>query len=482
MVNIFSFSNILFLLALIPLVNSLIIFLIPQKNNLLIKKISLILSFLPFIYSIFLWVLYNPLIFKFQMYDSFIWIFNNKYFITIGIDFISLFFIMLSTFLITLCIIYNWNNITFYLKEYLIILFLIEFFLILIFICLDLLLFYFFFESILIPMFLLIGIWGSKLKKIKAAYLFFFYTLLGSIGFLISIIYIYKQYNIISYPLLYWIKFTKMEELCIWVSFFLSFAAKIPMIPFHIWLPEAHVEAPTTGSVILAGILLKLGIYGFLRFLIPLFPYANFYFLPLVYSLALISILYAAFSAIRQIDLKKIIAYSSISHMNLIILGLFSFNTLGLQGALIQSLSHGFVASGLFLLIGFLYDRFHTRIIKYYSGLIQLMPIFSLFFIFFIFSNIAVPGTSSFTGEFLILIGSFKMNKIITFLGATGMIFGGIYSLWLLNRIIYGNFKNNYILIIQDLTYREFFIITILSILILWFGLYPNFFLSYLSF
>lgn len=475
-------SIILLILVCLPLISSIILFLIPDTNKDFLKKSSLIFSFIILLNALLLWIQFNPFLCKFQMYNSFIWSFNKTYFLNIGIDHISLFFIILSSFLITICIIYNWNNILIYLKEYLIILFLLEFFLFIIFISLDLLLFYFFFESILIPMFLLIGIWGSKVKKIRAAYLFFFYTLFGSIGFLISIIYIYKQYHITSYPLLYWIKFTKIEEICIWFTFFLSFAAKVPMIPFHIWLPEAHVEAPTSGSVLLAGILLKLGIYGFLRFLLPIFPYANNYFLPLIYSLSIISIIYAAFSAIRQIDLKKIIAYSSISHMNLIILGLFSFNINGLHGSIIQSLSHGFIASGLFLLIGFLYDRYHTRILKYYSGLIQLMPLFSFFFIFFIFSNIAVPGTSSFTGEFLILLGSFSVNKLVTIFGATGMIFGGMYSLWLLNKIIYGNFKNNYILFSFDLTYREFFILSLLVFFILWLGIYPNNILYLLNF
>ena len=478
----FNFSYYLLLILIsLPLLCSIILFLIPKQNKLILKKISLIFSFIILFNSILVWINFNPILFKFQMYNSFIWSFNKTYYLNIGIDYISLFFIILTSFLIIICFIYNWNNILVYLKEYLIILFLLEFFLFLIFISLDLLLLYFLFESILIPMFLLIGIWGSKVKKIRAAYLFFFYTLFGSIGFLIAIIYIYKKYQITSYPLLFWIQFTKIEEICLWFAFFLSFAAKVPMIPFHIWLPEAHVEAPTSGSVLLAGILLKLGVYGFLRFLIPLFPYANNYFLPFIYSLSIISIVYAALVAIRQIDLKKIIAYSSISHMNLIILGLFSMNSIGLQGSILQSLSHGFIASGLFLLIGFLYDRYHTRILKYYSGLIQLMPIFSFFFIFFIFSNIAIPGTSSFTGEFLILIGSFLINKSVTFLGATGMIFGGMYSLWLLNKVIYGNFKNNSIILTYDLTYREFYILSLLMFFILYLGLSPNILLNILN-
>lgn len=472
--------TILMITLFLPLIGSLILFFIPAKNSLLIKQISYIVSFVTLVWSLFLWIEFQPLILKFQFFKTFTWVYGFNFFFNFGVDGISLFFIILTTFLFNLCILYNWANIQYSLKEYFISLFLIEFFLLLIFMSLDIFLFYFFFESILIPMFLLIGLWGSRAKKIKASYLFFFYTLIGSVPFLIGIMYIYLTYGITSFPLLFWIDFTFNEQIALWFMFFFSFASKVPMIPFHIWLPEAHVEAPTTGSIILAGILLKLGVYGFLRFLIPLFPLANTYLLPFVYTLAIIGIIYPALTAIRQIDLKRIIAYSSVSHMNLIILGIFSFSITGIQGAILQSLSHGLVASGLFFLIGFLYDRYHTRLVKYYSGLVQQMPIFSFFFLFFILSNIAVPGTSNFTGEFLILLNSFYINKFITVLGTTGMILGGMYSLWLTNKILYGNIKTNYLNKFNDLTLAEIIIITILTVFVLLLGIYPSSILSYL--
>jgi len=264
----------------------------------------------------------------------------------------------------------------------------------------------------------------------------------------------------------------------LWLAFFLSFATKVPMLPVHIWLPEAHVEAPTTGSVILAGILLKLGTYGFLRFSLPLFGEANFYFAPLVYTISVLGVIYTSLTAIRQTDFKRIIAYTSVAHMNIVMIGIYSFNIIGLSGSILQSVSHGFVSSALFLIIGVVYDRFHTRIIKYYSGLVHIMPLYSVIFLFFTMSNIALPGTSSFVGEFLILTGSFRENTTVTFLAATGMILGGAYSLWLYNRIVYGNLKKDenyvYLKYSYDINRREFyvFIPLILGTIIL--GIYPN--------
>jgi proton-translocating NADH-quinone oxidoreductase chain M len=258
---------------------------------------------------------------------------------------------------------------------------------------------------------------------------------------LLSIIYVYRQVGTTNYEVLLTFSFSKLEQKFLWFTFFLAFASKVPMIPVHLWLPEAHVEAPTAGSVILAGVLLKLGTYGFIRFSLPLFPYASFFFTPLVYTVAVIGIVYTSFTAIRQTDFKRIIAYTSIAHMNLVILGIFSFNVIGLEGAIMQSLSHGFVASALFLVIGVVYDRYRTRLVKYYGGLASVMPIYIFIFLFFTLANISFPGTSSFVGEFLILVGSFKVNTTITFLGATSVVIGGAYSLWLFNRIAYGNIK-----------------------------------------
>ena len=353
-----------------------------------------------------------------------------------------------------------------------------EFFLIGVFSILDLLLFYIFFESILIPMYLIVGVWGSRARKIRAAYFFFLYTLLGSVLMLLSILYIYYQVGTTDYEVLLTFIFSKTEQKLLWFSFFGSFATKVPMVPVHLWLPEAHVEAPTAGSVILAGILLKLGTYGFLRFSFPLFPEASFYFAPIVYLFSIIGIVYTSFTAIRQTDFKRIIAYTSVAHMNLVMVGLFSFNTIGLEGAILQSLSHGFVASALFLIIGIVYERHHTRMVKYYGGLVHTMPLYTFIFLFFTMSNIGLPGTGSFVGEFLILAGSFKTNTSATFISATGMIIGGCYSLWLFNRISYGNLKVQYLKDYIDINKREAFIFLPLISGTIFIGLYPEIFLN----
>jgi proton-translocating NADH-quinone oxidoreductase chain M len=291
---------------------------------------------------------------------------------------------------------------------------------------------------------------------------------------LLSILYIYYQVGTTDYEMLLTFSFSDLEQKILWFTFFLAFAGKVPMVPVHLWLPEAHVEAPTAGSVILAGVLLKLGTYGFIRYSIPLFPNASFFFTPFVYTISVIGIIYTSFTAIRQSDFKRIIAYTSIAHMNLVMLGIFSFNNIGIEGAIFQSLSHGFVASALFIVIGIVYDRYHTRIVKYYSGLVSVMPIYITIFVFFTLANISFPGTSSFIGEFLVLTGSFKCNTSVTFLGATGIIIGGAYSLWLLNRIAFGNMKVQYYKKFLDLNKREFlaFLPLILGTLIL--GISPN--------
>jgi proton-translocating NADH-quinone oxidoreductase chain M len=319
---------------------------------------------------------------------------------------------------------------------------------------------------------------GSRERKVLASYYFFLYTLLGSVLMLISILYIWREVGTTNYEILITYTFLKFEQKIMWITFFLAFASKVPMIPVHLWLPEAHVEAPTAGSVILAGVLLKLGTYGFIRFTLPILPKACFFYAPIVYTIAIIGIIYTSFTAIRQTDFKRIIAYTSVAHMNLVILGIFSFNTIGLEGAIFQSLSHGFVASGLFLVIGVVYERYRTRIVQYYGGLASVMPIYILIFLFFTLANISFPGTSSFVGEFLILIGSFKVNSTVTFLGATGVVIGGVYSLWLFNRIAYGNIKIQYTKNFLDLSPREIITFAPLILGTLITGIYPGFFLD----
>lgn len=471
-------KNIIIYLLIFPLLGILNLTLIPSWNKLLLKKLGLTFSCITFLTSLFLWIWFNKSTGNFQFVYKMFWVPYLNLNFTVGVDGVSLFFLILTTLLIFLCILASWTSIKNNLKEYLIAFLLLDFFLIAVFCTLDLILFYVFFESVLIPMFLIIGIWGSRERKIKAAYFFFIYTLSGSVLMLLAIIYIYYQAGTTDYETLLTINLTFDEQKLLWLAFFASFATKVPMIPVHIWLPEAHVEAPTAGSVILAGILLKLGTYGFIRFSLPLFPEASFFFSPLIYALAAIGIVYTSLTAIRQTDFKKIIAYTSVAHMNLVLLGIFSFNIIGLEGAILQSLSHGFVSSALFLLIGVVYDRYHTRTIKYYSGLVHVMPLYVIFFLIFTMANISLPGTSSFVGEFLILIGSFKVNTIITFLGATSMILGGCYSLWLFNKISYGNLKTIHIKNFIDLNRREVIIFLPLTLSTLIIGIYPEIFLN----
>ena len=397
---------------------------------------------------------------------------------TFGLDGISIFFFVLSSFLIFLCILFLWE--TNLLKEYIIALLLIDLFLLLVFSALDVLIFYICFEAILIPMYLIIGVWGSRERKIRAVYLFFFYTLFGSLLMLLGLMYIYSVCGTLNFEYLLSYNFTFNEQCWLWLAFFLSFASKVPMFPFHVWLPEAHVEAPTVGSVLLAGILLKLGVYGFLRFSLTLFPEASLYYSPLVYLLSSLGVIYASFSAIRQTDLKRIIAYSSVAHMNLVMLGIFSFNVIGLEGSILQSVSHGFVAGAMFLLIGVLYDRYHSRFLYYYGGLVHMMPIYSVLLLIFTMANIALPGTSSFVGEFLLLTGIYKTNIVACIIGTTGVILCGAYSLWLYNRIIFGNLKISYTIKFKDMNLREFVILLPLLIFVIFMGIYPSFFSDFI--
>lgn len=474
----FNLKNLLIYILMFPIFGILILLLLPAKEKKLLKLVALNSSCLSFIGSLFLWGFFQKSTSSFQFVAKLFWLPYLNLNFTLGIDGISIFFLLLTTLLIPLCILTSWNSVSDNLKEFLIAFLVLDFFLIGTFCVLDLLLFYIFFESVLIPMFLIVGIWGSRERKILAAYYFFLYTLLGSVLMLLSILYVYYQVGTTDYEVLLTFSFSPLEQKFLWFTFFLAFAGKVPMIPLHLWLPEAHVEAPTAGSVILAGILLKLGTYGFIRFSLPLFPKASFFFTPLVYSIAVTGIIYTSFTAIRQTDFKRIIAYTSIAHMNLVILGIFSFNNVGIEGAILQSLSHGFVASALFLIIGVVYDRYRTRIVLYYGGLASVMPIYISIFLFFTMANISFPGTSSFVGEFLLLAGSFKVNSTITFLGATGVIIGGAYSLWLFNRIAYGNLKIQYTSEFLDLTPKEFVVFLPLILGTLVIGIYPNIFLT----
>jgi len=459
----------------ILLVTLFSLFFIPKTNIQFIRILSLLSSGIVLVLSCFLLVQFDSNSYYFQnvvTYSLGSGLMNLNF--SFGIDGISIFFFVLTSFLIFLCILFIWNER--FLIEYAINLLFIELLLLLVFSVLDVFLFYIFFEAILIPMFILIGIWGSRERKIRAVYLLFFYTLFGSLLMLVGLLYMYSVTGTLNLEYLLAWNFSFEEQCWLWLAFFLSFASKIPMFPFHVWLPEAHVEAPTVGSVLLAGILLKLGVYGFLRFSLGLFPEASLYFSPLVYFLSVVGVIYASLSAIRQTDLKRIIAYSSVAHMNLVTLGIFSFNIIGLEGSILQSISHGFVSGAMFLMVGILYDRYHSRLLSYYGGLVHMMPVYSALFLIFTMANIALPGTSSFVGEFLLLSGIYKTNVISCIVGALGVILCGAYSLWLYNRIIFGNLKIAYVTRFNDLNLREISILIPLLILVIFMGIYPSFF------
>ena len=471
----FLFNHLISSIILLPLIGAGFISLFIKNTN--IKQLqffSLFFSFATFILSIFLWIFFDNSTSQFQFSEILIWLPNNNINCFLGIDGISLFFILLITLLVPICILSTFEVINKNFKEFIMLFLIMESFLIIVFTTLDLIVFYIFFESILIPMFLIIGIWGSRKRKIRSNYMFFLYTLFGSVLMLMAILFVYFNKGTTDYQILLSSPFDEYYQKILWVAFFIGFAIKVPMFPFHIWLPEAHVEAPTSGSVMLAGILLKLGTYGFIRFLIPLFPIATVYYTPLVYIIGLIGIVYTSLTAIRQTDLKKIIAYASVAHMNLVIIGLFTINVYGIEGSILQMISHGLISSALFLGIGVIYDRHHTRLIKYFSGLSFTMPIFSIIFLVFTLANIAVPGTGSFISELLILIGLFQSNILITFFSATGMVLGAVYSLWLYNRICFGTIKTKYNHNFQDLTKREFYLFIPLLILVFVIGIYPE--------
>lgn len=465
----------LFHLILWPLVGSMLILLLPTTQ---VRFFGLCISLITFIKSLSFWIYFDYSTAQFQFVQNIQWLPSSNVNCYIGIDGISLFFLILTTFLIPICILISWTSINKFVKEYIIAFFILEALMIAVFCILDLLLFYVFFESVLIPMFIIIGVWGSRQRKIRAAYQFFLYTLFGSVFMLMGILFIYFQAGTTDLQILYTTEWSERRQIILWLAFFASFAVKVPMVPVHIWLPEAHVEAPTAGSVILAGILLKLGTYGFLRFSIPMFPEATVFFTPLIFTLSVLAILYASLTTIRQIDLKKIIAYSSVAHMNFVTLGMFSLNMQGIEGSILLMLSHGLVSSALFLCVGILYDRHHTRLVRYYGGLVHTMPIFSIFFLFFTFANMSIPGTSSFVGEFLILIGAFQANNYAATLASIGMILGGAYSIWLYNRVVFGNFKPNFLDHFADLNRREVCCCAPLLIAVLWMGIYPGTFLE----
>jgi NADH-quinone oxidoreductase subunit M len=389
-----------------------------------------------------------------------------------GVDGISLPFVILTTALMPLCIIASWESIEKRVKEYMIAFLVLETLMIGTFCALDVVLFYLFFEGGLIPMFLIIGVWGGP-RRVYASFKFFLYTLLGSVLMLLAIMAMYWQAGTTDIPTLIAHDFPREMQTWLWLAFFASFAVKMPMWPVHTWLPDAHVEAPTAGSVILAGILLKMGGYGFLRFSLPMFPDASAYFAPMVFALSVIAIVYTSLVALMQEDIKKLIAYSSVAHMGFVTMGIFAGNVQGVQGAVFQMVSHGIVSGALFLCVGVIYDRLHTREIAAYGGLVNRMPLYAAVFMVFTMANVGLPGTSGFVGEFLTLIGAFKAQIWVAVIATTGVVLSAGYALWLYRKVVFGPLEKESLRTIQDLDRRELLILVPLVLLTLLFGIYP---------
>ena len=437
-----------------------------------LKHTALWITFLNFIISLsllFSFDLNNP---DFQFVEKYAWIESGISY-HLGIDGVSILFVILTTMLVPICILASYESIKFSVKEYLISFLALETFMIGVFCSLDLVLFYLFFEGGLIPMFLIIGIWGGE-RRVYSTFKFFLYTLAGSVFMLLAIIYIFISTGTTDVETLLVYNFTTNEQLILWIAFFTSFMVKIPMWPFHTWLPDAHVEAPTAGSVILAGVLLKMAGYGFIRFSIGFFPDASEFFAPFIFSLSVIAIIVTSLIALVQEDMKKLIAYSSVAHMGFVTLGIFTFTVQGIEGGIIQMISHGIVSAALFLCVGVVYDRLHTREIARYGGLVSKMPFYSFSFMIFILASLGLPGTSGFVGEFLVLLSIFTVNTYFAIFATTGVVLAATYSLWLYRRIIFGALIKDDLSEMFDLTRREIIIFLPLIILTIFIGLYPK--------
>ena len=462
-------------LILLPLIGGLFILLSrssDKSNYQSSKYVALFVSFTNFFVSIYLWYIFDPNTSDFQFVENRLWLegfINYK----VGIDGISILFIVLTTLITPLCIISVNQSINTKLKEFLIAILVMESLMIGVFCSLDLVIFYLFFEGGLIPMFLIIGIWGGT-RRVYSAFKFFLFTLLGSVLMLVAIISIYWITGTTDIVELNNLGVDVKYQNLLWLAFFSSFAVKTPMWPFHTWLPDAHVEAPTAGSVLLAAILLKMAGYGFIRFSIGLFPIASENFVPLIYTLSLIAIVYTSLVALMQDDMKKLIAYSSVAHMGFVTLGIFTMTQQGLEGSIVQMISHGLVSAALFLCVGVVYDRMHSRLIITYGGLVSAMPKYAILFMVFTLAAVGLPGTSGFVGEFLILMGVFQKSFLVAAIASLGVILGAAYMLWLYKRVIFGELINKDLLKMLDLNKSEIFILISLAIPVLFFGFYPE--------
>ncbi|MCG6121159.1 MAG: NADH-quinone oxidoreductase subunit M [Microvirga sp.] len=467
--------GILFGLLVLPLIGAAFILMLrgdddAARSN--ARWAALATTAVTFLLSLVAWARFDAGSAEFQLVESHAWLGETTRF-SLGVDGFSLPFILLTTFLMPFCIVASWNSIQTRVKEYMVAFLVLETLMIGVFAALDLVLFYVFFEAGLIPMFLIIGVWGGK-RRIYASFKFFLYTLLGSVLMLIAVIAMYWDAGTTDIPSLLRHDFAPSLQTWLWLAFFASFAVKMPMWPVHTWLPDAHVEAPTAGSVILAAILLKMGGYGFIRFSIPMFPDASLDFAPLVFALSVIAIVYTSLVALVQEDIKKLIAYSSVAHMGFVTMGLFSLTPQGIEGAMFQMISHGLISGALFLCVGVIYDRMHTREIKAYGGLVNRMPLYGVAFLLFTMANVGLPGTSGFVGEFLTLLGAFQASFWVAFVATTGVVLSAAYALWLYWRVMNGPLVKPELQAIRDLDSREIALLAPLGVLVIYFGVQPQ--------
>ena len=473
---------ILSLITFLPALGALFIFTVRGDEEMVVRnsrQLALWTSLVTFVISVVLILLFDPDTAGFQFVETKQWISGLGIQYYMGVDGISVWFVLLSTFLTPLCVLASWASIRSHVKEYMIAFLVLETMMVGMFCALDFVLFYLFFEGVMIPMFLIIGVWGGP-RRIYAAFKFFLYTLAGSVLMLIAVLTLYVVVGKTDIPALMQARIDPSLQYWLWLAFFASFAVKVPMWPVHTWLPDAHVEAPTAGSVILAGVLLKMGAYGFLRFSLPMLPEASLFFQPLIFTLSAVAIIYTSLVALAQEDMKKLIAYSSVAHMGFVTIGIFTVNLQGIEGALFQMLSHGIISSALFLCVGVLYDRIHSRDIASYGGLVHRMPAYALVFMVFTLGALGLPGTSGFIGEFLSLLAAYQVNRLLAVLASTGMVLGAVYMLWLYRRVMLGLLEKEELKSILDLNRREVAVFAPLVVLVLWMGIYPEYFLGFM--
>ncbi len=475
-----GYLPLLFLAWFVPLVGAVFIFFIRGEEAVVAqnaRSVALWTALATFIITLLIWGAFDPTQAGFQLVEKSVWLPGLNINYHMGIDGISLWFVLLSALLTLVCVINCWHSAERWIKEYMIVFLLMDALMIGVFCALDIVLFYIFFEGILIPMYLIIGIWGGG-RRIYSAFKFFLYTLVGSLLFLVAILVMYLEAGTTEIPALMQHEFPPELQTWLWLAMFASFAVKVPMWPFHTWLPDAHVDAPTEGSVLLAGILLKLGGYGFLRFSLPMLPDASAFFTPLIFALSVIAIVYTSLVALMQTDMKKLIAYSSVAHMGIVTIGIFTTNALGITGGIIQMLSHGIVSAALFMIVGVVYHRLHTREIARYGGLAENMPVYALTFMLFMLASVGLPGTSGFIGEVLVIVGVFQINSWVALLAATGMILGAAYMLWLYRRVVFGALERKDLLALRDMRVNEVVAFAPLVLLALFMGIYPSFFIE----